>query len=530
MTIHPSKDNRDFSLELATLLSKEVPTSNPMWFGRTALREYLQKDSGLYPIVVADLKEVCESLSKCDGVRVDKANIDNPKNPHIVLFKGNSGNIRCTIRGLASEFNYNSNRKTPATDAAVKELFSFQALYYNPIRNEWRDPYMGIDDIEGRVCRVIIPTKIKTESDLIRRVIINAATHNMVIDAATYNMCVANAQKLALTPVNAKEDIINVIQNARRIGVHVGQACAHYIQLLHCFGILGKILPGLVDAEKSKLTTTGEESKWVNGSVYKDNNVLNHSIRVLANLEETKEDEISIVDVLIALLHDYGKRFCGISTTFTSRTSEGEQKIVEWNYRMHEQNDGDVTLKTINALKVELSDWKVSPDMSKTIISVVTSYHDFYEWPSVYKQINRVRECLLEKWAPYLFRLQLAQHKTKKKNRAILLTDEDSVSGSMEQLFYKDFGRTPSEFNEKILPFFNFEKAKQLDGRVSQQIYCDVRKKVIKELVENFMVVKDKESFDGRIKVWILQGLKEEEDSQRAVDEAERKMIGFQYC
>lgn len=126
--------------------------------------------------------------------------------------------------------------------------FTVNALAYDPLREEFRDPFRGRDDLRRRILRAVGDPAARFAEDGLRpvRAVRFAAQLGFRLDRAT-----AAAIRPAL-PVAAKVSIERLTDEASRL--LVAPHARRGVQLLHDTGLLAVVLPDLPDLPRRRLS------------------------------------------------------------------------------------------------------------------------------------------------------------------------------------------------------------------------------------------------------------------------------------
>jgi tRNA nucleotidyltransferase (CCA-adding enzyme) len=161
------------------------------------VRDYLRKVSNLdydievYGIAPADLRALLESMGKVDAVgeafTVYKVRLREAGQSHVVdvsLPRRESKTGR-GHRGFVIE----GDPQMTYAEAARRRDFTINAVMYDPLQNEFIDPYHGREDLERRIIRVVDPATFIEDSLRVLRAMQFAARFEYTIDPATVEFC-----------------------------------------------------------------------------------------------------------------------------------------------------------------------------------------------------------------------------------------------------------------------------------------------------------------------------------------------------
>jgi tRNA nucleotidyltransferase (CCA-adding enzyme) len=209
-------------------------------------------------------------------------------------------------------------------EAARRRDFTINAMMYDPLRDEYIDPYGGREDLQRKLIRVVDPATFVEDSLRVLRAMQFAARFEFVIDPATVELC----RKIALDDLPAERiwgEVEKWLLQAQRpsIGLHAARL----------LGITEKLWPEL----HALIDCPQDPASHPEGDVFIHTGmVLDEARRLVDDLPRPKQ----IAVMLGALCHDLGK-------PATTKFFEGR-----WRAQNHEELSAEIAEKFFERLKV----------------------------------------------------------------------------------------------------------------------------------------------------------------------------------
>lgn len=176
-------------------------------------------------------------------------------------------------------------------DAASRRDFTINAIGWDPLTDEYLDPFDGRGDLGRRRLRMVDPATFGDDSLRVLRAIQFAARFDLVLDEATADVCRAlPLDDLPAERVWAELEKLLLLAERPSIG----------LRLARDLGVLEKLWPELVP-----LADTPQDAEW-----HPEGDVWTHTLMVVDEAARRKEaltrpEQVSLM--LGALLHDIGK-------------------------------------------------------------------------------------------------------------------------------------------------------------------------------------------------------------------------------
>jgi tRNA nucleotidyltransferase (CCA-adding enzyme) len=188
-------------------------------------------------------------------------------------------------------FTVEGDPSMPFEEAARRRDFTINAIGWDPLTNEYLDPFKGRDDLRKRILRVVDPSTFADDSLRVLRALQFAARFELTIDPDTARICSA----IALDDLPA-ERIWGEFQKLLLQAEHpsIGFALARELGVVH------QILP-----EMEPLYDTPQDAEW-----HPEGDVWIHTLMVIDKARELNGDldrpRLTAI-MLGAVCHDLGK-------------------------------------------------------------------------------------------------------------------------------------------------------------------------------------------------------------------------------
>jgi tRNA nucleotidyltransferase (CCA-adding enzyme) len=198
-------------------------------------------------------------------------------------------------------------------EAARRRDFTVNAISWDPLTDEYFDPFDGRADIERRVLRMVDPTTFADDSLRVLRAVQFAARFEFALDEATAALC----RTIALDDLPAERvwgEIEKLLLQARRPSI--GFALAMDL------GVVAKLFP-----ELQALAGCVQEPEW-----HPEGDVWVHTLQVI-DQARTRIDDLArpaqIAVMLGAVAHDLGKPATTAFTDGRIRSMDHEEQGVQ---------------------------------------------------------------------------------------------------------------------------------------------------------------------------------------------------------
>jgi len=211
--------------------------------------------------------------------------------------------------------------------AARRRDFRINAIFWDPLTEEYLDPFDGLGDIENRMLRVVDPATFCDDSLRALRAIQFAARFEFALDAAARDLC--RGMPLDDLPPERVWGEIEKLLLARRPSIGLALALE--------LGIVGKLFP-----ELKALDGCPQEPEW-----HPEGDVWVHTLQVV-DQARTRIDDLprpqQLTIMLGALCHDLGK-------PRTTKFSDGRIRSLD-----HEEQGVEPALALLDRLNVHSID------------------------------------------------------------------------------------------------------------------------------------------------------------------------------
>ena len=188
-------------------------------------------------------------------------------------------------------FTVEGDPSMPFEEAARRRDFTINAIGWDPLTNEYLDPFKGRDDLRKRILRVVDPSTFADDSLRVLRALQFAARFELTIDPDTARICSA----IALDDLPAERiwgEFQKLLLQAERPSI--GFALARELGVVH------QILP-----EMEPLYDTPQDAEW-----HPEGDVWIHTLMVIDKARELNGDldrpRLAAI-MLGAVCHDLGK-------------------------------------------------------------------------------------------------------------------------------------------------------------------------------------------------------------------------------
>jgi tRNA nucleotidyltransferase (CCA-adding enzyme) len=176
-------------------------------------------------------------------------------------------------------------------DAARRRDFTINAIGWDPLTDEFLDPFNGKQDLENKILRVVDPNTFADDSLRVLRAIQMSARFELVADAVTKSIC----KSIALDDLPAERiwgEIEKLLLQAQRPSI--GFALAREL------GVIEQVLP-----EMTALYDCPQDAEW-----HPEGDVWIHTLMVIDKARELNGDldRARLATVMLgAVCHDLGK-------------------------------------------------------------------------------------------------------------------------------------------------------------------------------------------------------------------------------
>ena len=240
-------------------------------------------------------------------------------------------------------FTVEGDPSMPFEEAARRRDFTINAIGWDPLTNEYLDPFKGRDDLRKRILRVVDPSTFADDSLRVLRALQFAARFELTIDPDTARICSA----IALDDLPAERiwgEFQKLLLQAERPSI--GFALARELGVVH------QILP-----EMEPLYDTPQDAEW-----HPEGDVWIHTLMVIDKARELNGDldrpRLAAI-MLGAVCHDLGK-------PATTAVIDGRVKSPN-----HEAMGVEPTTKILDRLNVNTLD---GFDVRAQVIGLVTEH------------------------------------------------------------------------------------------------------------------------------------------------------------
>ena len=240
-------------------------------------------------------------------------------------------------------FTVEGDPSMPFEEAARRRDFTINAIGWDPLTNEYLDPFKGRDDLRKRILRVVDPSTFADDSLRVLRALQFAARFELTIDPDTARICSA----IALDDLPAERiwgEFQKLLLQAERPSI--GFALARELGVVH------QILP-----EMEPLSDTPQDAEW-----HPEGDVWIHTLMVIDKARELNGDldrpRLAAI-MLGAVCHDLGK-------PATTAVIDGRVKSPN-----HEAMGVEPTTKILDRLNVNTLD---GFDVRAQVMGLVTEH------------------------------------------------------------------------------------------------------------------------------------------------------------
>jgi len=240
-------------------------------------------------------------------------------------------------------FTVEGDPSMPFEEAARRRDFTINAIGWDPLTNEYLDPFKGRDDLRKRILRVVDPSTFADDSLRVLRALQFAARFELTIDPDTARICSA----IALDDLPAERiwgEFQKLLLQAERPSI--GFALARELGVVH------QILP-----EMEPLYDTPQDAEW-----HPEGDVWIHTLMVIDKARELNGDldrpRLAAI-MLGAVCHDLGK-------PATTAVIDGRVKSPN-----HEAMGVEPTTKILDRLNVNTLD---GFDVRAQVMGLVTEH------------------------------------------------------------------------------------------------------------------------------------------------------------
>jgi tRNA nucleotidyltransferase (CCA-adding enzyme) len=240
-------------------------------------------------------------------------------------------------------FTVEGDPSMPFEEAARRRDFTINAIGWDPLTNEYLDPFKGRDDLRKRILRVVDPSTFADDSLRVLRALQFAARFELTIDPDTARICSA----IALDDLPAERiwgEFQKLLLQAERPSI--GFALARELGVVH------QILP-----EMEPLYDTPQDAEW-----HPEGDVWIHTLMVIDKARELNGDldrpRLAAI-MLGAVCHDLGK-------PATTAVIDGRVKSPN-----HEAMGVEPTTKILDRLNINTLD---GFDVRAQVIGLVTEH------------------------------------------------------------------------------------------------------------------------------------------------------------
>ncbi|MEO7156306.1 MAG: HD domain-containing protein [Vicinamibacterales bacterium] len=188
-------------------------------------------------------------------------------------------------------FTVEGDHTMPFEEAARRRDFTINAIGWDPLTDEYLDPFNGREDLRGRILRVVDPGTFADDSLRVLRALQFAARFDLTIDPETARMC----SSIALDDLPAERswgEFEKLLLQAERPSI--GFALARELGVIH------QLLP-----EMEPLYDCPQDAEW-----HPEGNVWIHTLMVIDKARELNgdQDRPRLATIMLgAVCHDLGK-------------------------------------------------------------------------------------------------------------------------------------------------------------------------------------------------------------------------------
>ena len=176
-------------------------------------------------------------------------------------------------------------------DAARRRDFTVNAISWDPLTDEYIDPFGGRDDLERRLLRVVDPQTFGDDSLRVLRAVQFAARFELTLDEQTKALC-RSIRLDDLPPERVWGELEKLLLRARRPSIG--------FTLMRELGVVDQMFP-----ELKALIGCDQEPEW-----HPEGDVWVHTLMVI-DQARTRLDDLDRADALTVMLaavaHDFGK-------------------------------------------------------------------------------------------------------------------------------------------------------------------------------------------------------------------------------
>jgi tRNA nucleotidyltransferase (CCA-adding enzyme) len=213
-------------------------------------------------------------------------------------------------------------------EAARRRDFTINAISWDPLMDQYEDPFAGRADLERRVLRAVDPSTFSDDSLRVLRAVQFAARFDFTLDDGTAALC----RTLPLDDLPAERvwgEIEKLLIQPERPSIGFRLALE--------LGVIARVLPGLLP-----LVGCEQEPEW-----HPEGDVWTHTLMVIDKARELNGDldRARLVTVMLgAICHDLGK-------PSTTAVIDGRIRSLD-----HEQAGVEPTLALLDRLNVHTID------------------------------------------------------------------------------------------------------------------------------------------------------------------------------
>jgi tRNA nucleotidyltransferase (CCA-adding enzyme) len=240
-------------------------------------------------------------------------------------------------------------------DAARRRDFTINAISWDPLTDEYEDPFDGRRDLERRLLRAVDPDTFVDDSLRVLRAVQFAARFEFALDPDTAALC----REIPLDDLPAERiwgEVEKLLLQAERPSIGLDLALA--------LGVVDRALP-----ELRPLVGCEQEPEW-----HPEGDVWTHTLMVVDRAQALNRDldrPRRITVMLGALCHDLGK-------PATTRVIDGRIRSLD-----HEQEGVEPTLRLLDRLNVHSID---GFDVRGQVVGLVANHLK----PGMFKKAERV--------------------------------------------------------------------------------------------------------------------------------------------
>ncbi len=234
-------------------------------------------------------------------------------------------------------------------EAARRRDFTINAMMYDPLTNEYLDPYRGREDLEQKIIRVVDPRTFVEDSLRVLRAMQLASRFEFEIVPETISLCrEIDLSDLPAERIWAEVEKWLLLSKRPSIGLHVGRELE----------IVEKLWPEI----RALIDCPQDEKTHPEGDVFTHTAMtLDEGSKLIDDLPRPKQ-----ISVMLAVLcHDFGK-------PLTTRFDQGSVTALE-----HEEAGIGLTENFLNSLKVYTFDHY---DVRKQVLALVEHHLTPIHW------------------------------------------------------------------------------------------------------------------------------------------------------